>query len=451
MIHSLKLRLAVGAFLAIGISLLMVWMSLSRLFTDYVEDSYENQMTVLSDGLAAAVTIVDGKLVLADRPVDPRLQLPAGGRYWQLVVDGQQPERSRSLWDTVIDPAKFEDLLGSRFHRAIGPDGLPILVTVQKSVLGEGKDARPFTIYAAFSKAEYDLALTGFHAELRRMLMITGLVLAAAALLQAAIGLQPLARLRTKVAEVRAGKLPDLGTEGPREVRPLVREINLLLEERETAIARARSRASDLAHGLKTPLTVLSQLAARLDPLSADMALKQVEIIRQRADRQLQAARLGVEQMATADLGALVGKLVHVLRPVTEDRDIAWTVELGDDLSVGADPADLAEAIGNVLDNAAKWARSAIAVDVRHMGDHVIVTIGDDGPGIAVGERAVVLGRGVHAQGEFGGSGLGLAITSDIALAYGASLDLGQSALGGLEVRMSFPVAPTRQPKHSPS
>ena len=125
---------------------------------------------------------------------------------------------------------------------------------------------------------------------------------------QAAAGLAPLSRLQRKVAEIRAGSLSELGGEGPSEVQPLVKEIDLLLKERETAVARARSRASDLAHGLKTPLTVLSQLAAGMDPKSAEMALKQVDIIRQRADRQLQAARLQSE-LAHSQLAALRGQL----------------------------------------------------------------------------------------------------------------------------------------------
>ena len=446
MIRSLRFRLAVGGVIAIGIALMLVWAALSRVFTDYVVDQYRIEMTVLSDSLAASVVVRDGKLVLDAAPSDPRLNLPSGGRYWELEADDVVLERSRSLWDTVIASEKLTASDYPIFKTGIGPDGEPILVMAQDSTLGEGKDARPFCIYTAFPKSELDVALTGFHGELRLMLLITAVLLAIGAIVQAAAGLAPLNRLRRKVAEIRAGNLTALGDEGPSEVQPLVKEIDLLLRERETAVERARSRASDLAHGLKTPLTVLAQLATSLDPASANMALKQVDIIRQRADRQLQAARLGVERMASADVGELTVRLVQVLRPVADLRSLDWQIDVAGDLKVAIDPADLAEAIGNVLDNATKWASEVITVSARREGDHVSLRIGDDGGGVEVGNYDEILKRGHHAADEIGGSGLGLAITRDIMDAYGATITPGQSPLGGLQMRLDLPVTPARVP-----
>jgi signal transduction histidine kinase len=451
MIRSLRFRLAVGAFVAIALSLMTVWASLSRLFIDYVVGSYREEMTVLSDSLAAGVVVKDGKLVLTSSPSDPRLSLPASGRYWQFEAEGQAAERSRSLWDTVISAGSPSSYGAGLFTEATGPDGAKILVLAQKSSLGEGKDAHSFVIRTAFPLAELENALQAYHGQLARMLIVTALVLAAAAFIQAAIGLAPLGRLRREVARIRAGESAGIRDEGPAEVRPLVGEINLLLAERETAVARARARASDLAHGFKTPLTVLSQLAERMEPEAADMALRQVEIIRQRADRQLQAARLGVEQMASTDLGSLIGKLIHVLRPATEARKVTWRLQTDGNLSIQADPADLAEAIGNILDNATKWARSEIAIRAERKGGTILVLVGDDGPGVDASAYATILERGVHADGEEGGSGLGLAISRDIAEAYGGSLTFGKSTLGGLEVRLSFPANPVRRTKSSPA
>jgi signal transduction histidine kinase len=451
MIRSLRFRLAVGGIIAIGAALLLVWAALSQLFTAYVVEQYRTEMTVLSDSLTASVTVKDGKLVLNAAPSDPRLNLPNGGRYWELEAGDVVLERSRSLWDTVIASEQLTPSDYPGFETGVGPDGEPILVMAQDSTLGEGGDARPFCIYTAFPKAEFEIALTGFHGQLRSMLLLTAVVLAIGAFLQAAAGLAPLNGLRRKVAEIRAGNVSELGDEGPSEVQPLVKEIDLLLKERETAVERARSRASDLAHGLKTPLTVLAQLAASMDPKSAEMALKQVDIIRQRADRQLQAARLGVERMATADVGSLVGKLVQVLRPATDDKGLRWQVETGDDLVVAADPADVAEAIGNVLDNAAKWARTRVAVTVRRKGDAVLVLIEDDGPGVPASERSNVLARGVRSDAPEGGTGLGLAITADIARAYNAALTLGDAGIGGLAVALELPVGERRAALSSPS
>lgn len=446
MIRSLRFRLAVGGLIAIALALLLVWWTLSRVFTEYVLDQYRQEMSVLSDSLAAAVIVRGGKLTLGSIPSDPRLNLPAGGRYWELDEHSVMLERSRSLWDTLIDAANLRSSPYSGFLTGVGPDGEPILVMTQKSTLGEGENARRFCIHTAFPKAELDVALTGFHGQLQFMLLITAGLLAAGAFAQAAAGLAPLNRLRRKVADIRAGNLAELGDEGPSEVLPLVKEIDLLLKERETAVERARSRASDLAHGLKTPLTVLSQLAGAMEPKSADMALRQVDIIRQRADRQLQAARLGVERMATADVGELTSKLIQVLRPLTDRRALRWRVSMGGDLRVAVDPADLAEAIGNVLDNATKWATGLIEVVARREGGHVLVVIADDGPGVETEDYDHILRRGNHAEDDAGGSGLGLAITRDIVEAYGAAITPGKSALGGLEIRLALPVNPPSRP-----
>lgn len=445
MIQSLRFRLAVGAVVAIGLSLAVVWVALSRLFTDYVVNQYLTEMTLLSDSLAASVVIQDGKVALTATPSDPRLSLPAGGRYWALEVDDTILKRSRSLWDTTVSERHLQPSSYEPFLEGAGPDDQATLVLVLDSTLGEGKGARSFRIYTAFPKAELVKALTGFHNELFRMLTVTAALLIFAAVVQAIVGLSPLDRLREKVTEIRLGDLTRMREDGPSEVRPLVREIDLLLEEREEAIERARGRASDLAHGLKTPLTVISQLAAGMEPKSAEMTLKQVDLIRQRADRQLQAARLGVERMMSADVGELSRKLIQVLKPAQTERQIDWQLDIRGDVRVEADPADVAEALGNVLDNASKWAQSRISVTVRRDGNDVTMSIADDGPGIALDDLTLVLARGKHAEGINGGSGLGLAITADIADAYGAVLSLDKASLGGLEVTMRFPVRSVRR------
>jgi signal transduction histidine kinase len=445
MIRSLRFRLAVGAVVAIGLSLAIVWIALSRLFTDYVVNQYLTEMTVLSDSLAASAIVRDGKVVLTAAPSDPRLNLPAGGRYWALEENDAIVERSRSLWDTTISEKDLKPSGYGPFLEGLGPDGQPMLVLAQDSFLGEGQDAKKFCIYTAFPKAELDGALTGFHGQLLRMLLVTAALLALAATVQSMVGLSPLDRLRRKVIDIRKGDVVRLSDEGPSEVRTLVRELDLLLREREQAIERARHRASDLAHGLKTPLTVISQLAASMEPTSAEMALKQVDLIRQRADRQLQAARLGVERMMSADVGELTGKLIQVLKPARGDRPTDWQLDIQGDVRVEADPADIAEALGNVLDNASKWARRRISVSIRREGDDVAVRVADDGPGIPENKLTAAMERGHHAEGANGGSGLGLAITADIAAAYGAMLALDRAELGGLEVMLRFPVRSARR------
>lgn len=440
MMRSLRFRLAVGAVLAIAVALTLVWLFLSRLFTDYVVDRYASEMTAISDTLAARLVLEDGHLRLDGEPPDPRFSLPAGGRYWQVSRgDSEPPLRSRSLWDEAFEAASLHPSRYPGFAEAEGPDGAAVLVASRDMTIGEGAGAHAFTVYAAFSRSELDAALDGYHRPMRVMLLFMGGVLMLAAFLQGTVGLRPLNRLRDRVADIRAGRATHVDDEGPSEVRSLVTELNLLLEERETAVERARARASDLAHGLKTPLTVLSHLVETLPEEKRHIALQQIELVRQRADRQLQAARMGVERMAATSLPELTGKLVNVLTPFTREKKIRWQLDIEPGLTAEADPADVAEAVGNILDNAVRFARSHIEMTGKRAGPNVLLTIGDDGPGADPAHYERLLKRGARMDTEDGGSGLGLAISGDIVEAYGGRLDIGSSRLGGLEITLTFP------------
>lgn len=442
MIRSLRFRLAIGALIAIAVALSLVWYVLGHLFEDYLADQYANEMTAVSDALGARLAMEGATVRLASEPSDPRFQIPAGGRYWQISTEGSEPPlRSRSLWDQELSRASLLPDMYCGFYQAEGPDGGIILVSIKEIVLTEGEQQKTFTIYTAFSKAEMAEALASYHRPLMLMLVATGALLLLAFFLQGLIGLRPLSRLRRDVADIRAGRSGQMGASGPAEVTPLVNEINLLLLERETAVERARARASDLAHGLKTPLTVLAHLAETLPADRRETALQQIELVRQRADRQLQAARMGVEQMATTSLLGISGKLVSVLSPVTRSRGIDWALDIDPELTVQADPADVAEAMGNILDNAVRFAEGRIEISASQDGEMTVLRIGDDGPGAEPGHYASMLKRGVSGEADGVGTGLGLAISGDIATAYGGDLGLERSRLGGLEVVLRLPVS----------
>lgn len=441
MIRSLRLRLAVGALAAISISLAIIWMSLSTMFFRYAGNRYQTEMQVLTNIIAASVSLEDGKIVLEHPPADQRFNIAAGGRYWQISSGSQPPLRSASLWDMVIDPAKLgaKDRLG--FEEIEGPDGAPMLVLSTPLTLAasKGEPARKFWIFCGFSKAELLKSLDSFQSVLVTMIILIALFLLAAALIQSFFGLRPLNKLRNDVAQIRAGNLKSIDDQGPTEIQSVVREINLLLEERENAVERARARASDLAHGLKTPLTVLAQLAQKLPDDDRETALKQVDLIRQRSDRQLQSARLGVEQMASTRVSDLAQKLVQVLRPATSEKGLSWHILIEPETAVATDPADLAEAMGNLLENAGKWARGNVVIHVDQNDRWTDVRISDDGPGVDPSDHARILRRGEFVSTGEEGSGLGLAISSDIASAYGGSLSLSRSQMGGLEACLRLP------------
>ena len=449
MTRSLGLRLAGGAIIAIALALSVVWWTLEEQFSTYVASRYREEMQVVSDAVAAGLVIRNGQLVLQREPADTRFANPFGGRFWQVSPEDGDPIRSRSLWDTVL-PDHFSMQPAYGFSRAEGPEGRPLLVLSQPSMLNAGGTTHRFIIHAAFPESEFDTALGDFQNRLRVMLLTTALLLSFAAFLQGFLGLEPLRRLRTHVAAVREGRENRITGSGPSEVQPLVSELNQLLKERENAVERARSRASDLAHGLKTPLTVLAHLAESLPDRERAIALEQVDLILQRAGRQLQAARMGVERMSETPLAVLVRRLASVFAPVTEERGIVWSIDIDEALVLPTDPADLAEALGNLLDNAAKWTCSHIHVSARRLGQEIIISIADDGPGVAEADRATILERG-GSFGEGSGHGLGLAIAADISAAYGGKVTIGRSEWNGLLVELSVSTTSERRIPKNPA
>ncbi|MCM2396994.1 HAMP domain-containing histidine kinase [Rhizobium sp. S95] len=438
MIQSLRIRLAVGAMVAIVFILLLVGFGLSRVFSNYVAERYRVECATIIDQLAAALELRDGKAVLEKTPSDPRFNLPGSGRYWQITPATGAALRSRSLWDVEL-PADLPRA-DHGFMAAEGPDGAGLLVYRRQIALDDEGGSHSFMLSAAFDRNELDDAVAQFHSTMALMLVLTAAVLVAAAIFQVGVGLSPLVRLQQRVGLVRSGQANSVEDVGASELRPLVSELNLLLTERETAVERARARASDLAHGLKTPLTVLLQLTDHLPPAQKKLARQQVDLVRQRADRQLQSARLGVEQMARTDLAPLVGKLVSVLKPVTQSRDVDWEIHIVERLTADMDAADLAEALGNVLDNAARYARGRIHIAAIVADGAIVITVEDDGPGIALHELATLPSRGRHLGADDEGSGLGLSITAEILAAYAGAMELEGSRLGGLAVRLRVPL-----------
>ena len=210
-------------------------------------------------------------------------------------------------------------------------------------------------------------------------------------------------------------------------------------------LSRARSQAGDLAHGLKSPLAVLSAIARSLKRSgNADDAteiLAQVDTMRRRIDRELARARLGPNRRATSRLDTLVGRLVHLLCRTPHGERIEWETSVDPEAVVSADGVDVAEVVGNILDNASKWARTKVRVTASLNGASVDLCIEDDGPGVPEDHLGDILVRGARLDDQREGTGLGLAIVNDIVAAYGAELHLTRSHLGGLSVKVVWPRA----------
>jgi len=278
--------------------------------------------------------------------------------------------------------------------------------------------------------------------------LVMSILCLAAGLWQVRRGLTPVNRLRSKLAEVHAGRTRSVDGSYPAEIQPLVDDLNRLLQHQEQTVQRAVSKAGDLAHGLKTPLAVLAHEGERLEraghaELGATIA-QQVERMQRQIDRHLahaRAAASGATPGAHCRVRESAEALTRTLERLHAERALEISVEVPEAHAVRTQREDLDEMLGNLLDNACKWARSRVMIASAIEGAEIVITIDDDGPGLRQEQREPVLRRGVRADEAAPGSGLGLAIVRDLAELYGGSIELGDSPLGGLRATLRLPGA----------
>lgn len=440
---SLQTRLLAGGLAAMAAALLLAGLALSLMFERHLERraiaEAEGHLRTLIAGAALAP---DGGLTLATPPADPKFAEPYGGLYWQAQENGRGAARSRSLWDFEI--ALPRDNLGEggvHAHDLPGPRSAPLLVVERPVVLESPGGGRNFRLAIGIDRAELTRALGDFRRDLIVALGLLGLALGAASVLQVRVGLRPLAAIRDRLHRVRVGEAPRLSGDFPGEVTPLVEEINTLLDNRDAAVARARGRAADLAHGLKTPLTALNSDVRRLRAAGQDAIAEDIAglgaMMQRHVHRELTHARIAGRRSG-APQTALRPAVEAVAGAVARTPDAAGKVfDFDIDATARAriDRADLEELLGNLVENAVRHARSV----VRIAGSDGQIVVADDGPGLAADDIPRMRERGVRLDGDNRGVGLGLAIVDEIADAYGATVTFERADLGGLAVRIVIP------------
>jgi len=281
----------------------------------------------------------------------------------------------------------------------------------------------------------------------RPLVLMLGVFCMVAGFLQVRRGVSPINNLRSRLAGLHEGRHRRVGGRYPTEVQPLVNDLNTLLENREQAVRHAIAKAGDLAHGLKTPLAVLTHEAERAraagQPELAAAVQQQVDRMKRQVDYHLAQARaVGAAASSPGTACALresADGVVRALNRIYAERGIAVDVHVPTDLSVRVQREDLDEMIGNLLDNAYKWGKSHVTIHAFRREDVVEISVEDDGSGLAPGMRETVLQRGVRADEALPGSGLGLAIVRDLAQVYGGAIALDTSPLGGLRARLTLP------------
>jgi len=448
--RSLRLRLIAGGIVAILIALTVAGAGLVVLFERHVTRTIGDDLNVYLKQLIAGVDVdAQGKLVVMRPPSDPRFAEPLSGLYWQIADDRGQLLRSRSLWDTALTLEADKPAPGEVHHHVMtGPSHAQVLVAERVVSLTIAGERVPVRVAVAADLARVSAAASAFSRDLALALGVLGLVLAVATTIQVSLGLQPLGALRRGIADIRAGRSDHLAPAAPVEVQPLVEEVNALLDAQEREIERSRGRAADLAHGLKTPLAALAGDAKRLRERGQEDIARDIESVAgamsRHVDRELARARARgtVRRKAglSTELAPLVRSILGTLARTPAGAQVSFDQLIADGLTVPMDRTDLAEVLGNILDNAARHAASRVRIAAEPSGPAVIIE--DDGPGIAADAHPSVVERGTRLDQREGGAGLGLAIVQDVLEAYGWQIALGDSdRLGGLKVTIA-PAAP---------
>lgn len=450
-VGSLRLRLLLGAAVWIVLALVIAGLILAELFARHVEDRFVVELGHHLDQLAASLRIdAAGKPELARPLPDPRLSRPLSGLYWQVAEGGRVVLRSRSLWDhTLAVPMDAAD--EGRVHewRIAGPEHQSLYVLERSLLLPEGPES--VQVVVAEDLGQLDAALQSFHRTLALSLVVLGAALIVAAVVQVALGLRPLAWLRDELAEIRSGRRRRFQRPMPSEVQPLIDDLNALLDHAEEVVERARLQAGNLAHGLKTNLAVLANEAERLagpdsrreDAEVARLMLSQVATMRRHIDHHMARARAAASRGlpgAGADVADCASALVRVMRKVHAGRDLTISADVPAGLTFAGDRQDLEEMLGNLLDNACKWAKRSVAVTATREGEQLIIAVEDDGVGLTESQMAFVLSPGIRLDESIPGSGLGLGVVRDLVASYGGELILLKSSeTGGLHASLRLP------------
>ncbi|MGR3525956.1 MAG: sensor histidine kinase [Paracoccaceae bacterium] len=432
---SLRWRLMVAGAVAVVMALGLAALGLAHLFGTHVERRALADLSVQLDRVLAGLARVDGALAQVLPPADPRFEQPYSGLYWQIAADGAVL-RSRSLWDVELALPVEDGADATRHnHLLIGPEGAEVLVLEQHVTLPASLGGGRARAAVALDTAELGAARRAFLRDMFPYLAVLGMVLIAAQWAQVTLGLKPLRRVGAEVSALRDGRRRRMGGDWPQEVQPLAAELDALLTAREADVERARGRAGDLAHGLKTPLQALMGEAARLRAAYQAQAAEGIEVVvaimRAHVDRELARTRIALHSRnARAGAAAVARSVVAVLQRTPGGQRLAWQVDVPDDLLLAIDAADLSEALGALAENAARHAAGRVEVGAVVMGAQARVTVRDDGPGLPADRRAAMMARGVRADETGPGTGLGLAIAAEIAEAAGGVLELEEAGPG---------------------
>jgi signal transduction histidine kinase len=451
-LKTLKARLIAAAALWIMIGVGLAGLVLSGIFRQHVTEQFKEELYVHLAELQRLARVDDGNAVLSRPLSDPRYDEDLSGFYWEIQKGSDVLARSASMRGPLLRvPLDTPEDVGVHLHQGMGPTG-EILVAEQadwKTPSGPviryliGTDQRHIDkVIHAFDRT-VAASLAGF---------ASTLILAAALLI--AFAMRPFTHLRTALARVRSGEAKEIERSFPTEVQPLVDDLNSLLASTGELVQRARTQAGNIAHGLKTPMAILLDEADRLEREGAERSAAniagQLKKMQAHIDYQITRARASAAHITLGNSAAVdtaVVEVTNALHRLYRDRPITLGMQIAPDLRAACDRQDLNEILANLLDNAFKYAVSAIEVSARldKGSEKLSVMIDDNGPGLPPEARDVVFNIGERWDSQVPGSGLGLAIARDLARLYGGDVVLNSCPLGGLRVVLTLPAVRSKE------
>jgi len=451
-LNSLAVRLIAAASLWSAVALVVAGLILTSLYRQTVERAFDERLGVY-------LTTLFGDLVNQDPSAltdpgnlgEPRFEVLYSGWYWQVrrADGGPVLLASSSLFSDTLDFAAATEqttLDGATTGSLAGPNGQSLRV-INRTIIFDEQNR--LDVLVAGDAGQMRDQIAGFRASVVLTLSVFGIGLVIATMIQIRWGLRPLDRVRSGLAQLRSGKETRFEGNFPAEIEPLATELNALLDSNQQIIERARTQVGNLAHALKTPLSVITNEARAIPGPFAEKVTEQAALMRQQVNHYLDRARIAARSNvigAVAEVEPVTARLVRAMGRIHEDRHLDLDADVPSDLRFKGEQQDLEEIVGNLLDNACKWARSKVTVSAeytRRPSDDedgcLVIRIDDDGPGLSAEQRAEATRRGLRLDESKPGSGLGLSIVTDLIGLYEGSFRLDRSPDGGLRAEIELP------------
>ena len=450
--YSLGARLFISAAVCCALVLMLAGVGLTTFYRRSAERGFDERLSVYIKELIAdlAAPPETERQAIGDLG-EPRFDLPLSGWYWQIIrLDGERPSirASRSLvggqLPKLLDQPITPTARGLRESYISGPDDRALRILEREIDVGE--DGR-FTVAVAAPSDEIDADIRDFRLALTMTFVLLGLALVASTIAQVRFGLRPLVRLGTAVGMVRTGETPRIVGEYPPDLAPLAGELNQLIDANHEILDRARTQVGNLAHALKTPLSVmLNEAEAGGEGPLPQTVKSQAAIMRDQVQYYLDRARAAALSGAlggVTEVAPSLDALIRTFTKISQGRGVSGSHSVPPRARFRGEKQDFEEMLGNLLDNAFKWAEATVEVSLEQPHDDaqgkIVLLIDDDGPGLPDEALADVLKRGRRLDEATPGSGLGLSIVVDLAKLYGGELLLQRSPLGGLRARLALP------------